>query len=155
MSVSEQRALQYRRISEADIPDLLMADQEAYPDPWTQGMFRQEVQSSVSEFFVARRDGEIVAYGGFWLALDEAHITKITVLPQHRGQGVGRELLEWLMARAEGMGANIARLEVREGNTAARALYTAAGFHPIGIRKGYYASNNESAVVMSRRLRGT
>lgn len=155
MSVSEERALHYRRIFEDDIPELLLADQEAYPDPWTTGMFLQEINNGASQFFVARLSGQIAAYGGFWLVLDEAHITKITVLPQHRGQGVGRELLDWLLRRAESMGANIARLEVRESNAAARALYEAAGFREIGIRKGYYTQNNESAVVMSLALRGT
>ena len=155
MSVSEGRALQYRRIADEDIPHLLLADQEAYPDPWTTGMFRQEIQNGASEFFVARLGGEMAAYGGFWLALDEAHITKITVLPPYRGQGLGRELLDWLLRRAEMMGANIARLEVRESNVGARALYQAAGFVEIGLRKGYYAQNNEAAVVMSCALRGT
>jgi ribosomal-protein-alanine N-acetyltransferase len=70
-------------------------------------------------------------------------------------RAVGRELLDWLLRRAESMGANIARLEVRESNAAARALYEAAGFREIGIRKGYYTQNNESAVVMSLALRGT
>lgn len=155
MSVSEERALHYRRLDDEDIAPLVAADQEAYPDPWTHGMFGQEIQNGASHFYVARLGGEIAAYGGFWLVLDEAHITKITVLPQLRGQGFGRELLEWLLRRAESLGANVARLEVRESNAAARALYGAAGFREIGIRKGYYTQNNESAIVMSRPLRGT
>jgi ribosomal-protein-alanine N-acetyltransferase len=153
MSVSEERALHYHRIQEEDIPALLAIEQEAFPDPWTQGMFRQEIDNPCSEFFVVRLDGHIAAYVGFWLVLDEAHITKVTVADAFRKQGLGREVLAWLLHRAEQMGANIARLEVRESNTAARALYAAANFTENGIRKGYYAQSNESAVVMSRTLR--
>ena len=154
MSVREELALEYLRIQESDIPELLAADQEGYPDPWTQGMFRQEIINPVSEFFVVRNDGNLVAYVGFWMALDEAHITKVTVLPAYRQRGIGREVLEWLLRRAEQMGANLARLEVRESNAPARALYVAAGFEQIGVRKGYYACDNEAAICMSKPLRG-
>lgn len=155
MSVQEAQALEFRRLSEADIPAVVEADREAYPDPWSAGMFRQEITNQCSEFFLGFQGDELVVYGGFWLLIDEAHITKVTVVEKHRRTGRGRELLHWLLQRAEAMGANLARLEVRESNTTARALYTAAGFEEIGLRRGYYAQKNEAAVVMRKPLRGT
>ena len=154
MSVREERALEFRRLCEADIEALLEIEREAYPDPWTAGMFRQEITNQCSEFFLGFCDDELVAYGGFWLIRDEAHITKVTVVPAHRQRGHGRTLLDWLLARSESMGANIARLEVRESNTPARSLYTTSGFDEIGVRRGYYAQKSEAAIVMHRYLRG-
>lgn len=154
MSVREERALDFRRLTAEDIPAVLEADREAYPDPWSAGMFQQEIQNQCSEFFLGFLEEELVVYGGFWLVIDEAHITKITVVAEHRQRGHGRELLDWLLRRAESMGANLARLEVRESNTAARSLYTAAGFEEIGIRRGYYAKKDEAAIVMRLALRG-
>lgn len=55
------------------------------------------------------------------------------VAPEAAGQGVGRALLEALVAhaRAERLGSLV--LTVTEGNEAARHLYEAAGFRSFGI----------------------
>jgi len=153
MSISEEHAVAFRRLCEEDIADLLPIEHEAYPDPWTQGMFRQELTNQTSHFHVARLGTDIVGYCGFWLALDEMHITKVTVAESYRRRGFGHTLLSWLLHHAEGLGANVARLEVRESNEAAQRLYASLGFVEIGRRKGYYTANNETAIVMSRTLR--
>ena len=43
-------------------------------------------------------------------------------------------------------------LDVRCGNTAARALYEASGFKEDGIRQRFYENPVEDAVLMSREL---
>ena len=39
-------------------------------------------------------------------------------------------------------------LEVRVTNRGAQELYRSFGFAPVGIRKNYYADDNEDAIVM-------
>lgn len=152
MSALEEHALRYERLSSIHLPTLLSIEEEAYPDPWTLGMFRQELTNDGSQFFVAFRDSTVAGYGGFWLVLDEAHITKVTVVQAYRGTGLGREVMEFLLRHASILGANTVRLEVREQNTVARALYRSLGFAEIGLRKGYYARTNETAVVMGKAI---
>lgn len=152
MSVSTR--LEFHPLALGHISQLLEMENEAYPDPWKQGMFRQEITNATSFFCVGLLEGAIVAYGGFWLLLDEAHITKVTVGLTWRGQGLGRQLMAHLIEMAESRGANAARLEVREHNVPARRLYESLGFRAVGLRKGYYAKTNETAVVMAKTLRG-
>lgn len=152
MSVSEESLVQIKRLAQEHIEPLLEIENEAYPDPWKHSMFQQEITNSTSYFYVLLREEEIVGYGGFWLMLDEAHITKVTVAGGHRGQGIGRKLMLHLLLEAEAKGANTARLEVREHNAAARGLYERLGFRAVGLRKGYYAKTNETAVVMAKSL---
>jgi ribosomal-protein-alanine N-acetyltransferase len=152
MSISEQAALRFERITREHIAQLLPIEHEAYPDPWTQGMFRQEIESRNSHFYILHLGEEIVGYGGFWLILDEAHVTKVTVAEAHRGQGYGRRLMEYLLERSAWLGGASIRLEVREQNEPALQLYTSVGFQRVGLRKGYYAKTNENAVVMFRNL---
>jgi ribosomal-protein-alanine N-acetyltransferase len=151
MSISE-RTLRFEALHEHHIDQLLAIEEEAYPDPWTPGMFRQEMINRTSHFFVAYAEEELVGYAGFWLLADEIHITKITVLSKYRRRGHGREILQHLCAAGLGMGAQSVRLEVRESNEAAQALYNALGFQNVGIRRDYYARSRESAVVMARAL---
>ena len=61
----------------------------------------------------------------------------IGVTPRHRGQGLGRRLLEQVIADAQSRGAERVFLEMRSDNDA-ESLYRAMGFKPIGRRKGYY-----------------
>ncbi|MCL4692952.1 MAG: ribosomal protein S18-alanine N-acetyltransferase, partial [Candidatus Hydrogenedentes bacterium] len=120
--------------------------------PWTEGMFRDEIRNNFSRFFVAMLDKVLVGYGGFWLVVDEAHITSVTVRDIYRGRGFGRRLVEHLLQEAEDAGARIATLEVRVSNLRARNLYLQYGFRPVGLRKNYYPKSNEDAIVMLKEL---
>ena len=92
----------------------------------------------------------LVAYGGIWLMVDEAHVTTFAVLPAWRRRGIGGRL----HAGADGavratLGAHVATLEVRLSNEAARALYQRFGFRPVGVRPRYYSDNGEDALIMT------
>lgn len=71
-------------------------------------------------------------------AADECELLSLGVAPAHRGQGIGRVLLEATIARARALAVASLFLEVAEDNQVARRLYTEAGFRPIGRRPGYY-----------------
>jgi len=152
MSVSEERAVSFQRICRDHTEALLAIEQEAYPDPWTPGMFGQEIIGPNSHFYVAERAGEIIGYAGFWLLLDEAHVTKVTVAEAYRGQGLGVVLMDYITERAIALGAKTMRLEVRASNAPAQRLYSGLNFAQAGVRKNYYARAGEDAVVMVRDL---
>lgn len=149
MTGPRQTVLRITRLSHEHIPLLVPLEVEAYPEPWTHGLFRQEVENGASYFVVASIAEDIVAYGGFWMLLDEAHLTKVTVAPAFRRHGLGERLMQHLIRRAQQAGALLMRLEVRESNLPARQLYEKLGFQQTGLRKGYYAKTNEAAVVMT------
>ncbi len=151
-NVTDISALVYVPLAKEHLPLLLPVEHEAYPDPWTQGMFLQEIRNGASHFFLVFHDDTLVAYGGFWLLLDEIHITKLTVVAAHRRAGLGGALMGFLEANGQEVGGTTIRLEVRESNVAARTLYARAGFQEIGVRKKYYAATGENAVVMAKHL---
>jgi ribosomal-protein-alanine N-acetyltransferase len=133
--------------------DAVMAiEQEAYPDAWSRGMFEDEMRNPLSVFYVVVSEKTIIGYGGFWLILDEAHITSVTVRREERGRGLGRGILRRLLDAATEQGARRVTLEVRESNTTARRLYVSEGFEEVGRRRKYYPKSGEDAVVMARTL---
>ena len=93
--------------------------------------------------------GEMVGYGGISLVADEAEIITVAVAPAFRRQGIARCLMESMLRLAEDARASV-YLEVRESNIPARKLYAALGFSEIGVRKNYYTSPRENAVLMMR-----
>lgn len=67
-----------------------------------------------------------------------ARLYSIATLPSARGKGVGRRLMDALEAAARKRGCNRLRLEVREKNRPAIALYEALGYQRIGRYEDYY-----------------
>jgi ribosomal-protein-alanine N-acetyltransferase len=91
----------------------------------------------------------ILGYAGFWLMVDEAHISTIAVRPDWRGLGLGELLLAAMLERATGLEADRATLEVRVSNITAQNLYHKYGFRRAGLRRRYYRDNDEDALIMS------
>jgi ribosomal-protein-alanine N-acetyltransferase len=83
---------------------------------------------------------------------DEMEILDVAVLPSSRRRGVARFLVSLALRRAARAGAGTAFLEVRAGNSGARALYAGLGFREAGVRRSYYREPVEDAVLM--RLEG-
>jgi len=94
-------------------------------------------------------DEVITGFAGFWIMVDEAHITSIASRAIYRGQGIGELLLQTIIDMAAERKARIVTLEVRVSNSIAQNLYTKYGFNQVGLRRGYYSDNREDALIMS------
>ena len=94
-------------------------------------------------------DGDLLGYGGISLVADEAEIITVAVDPRYRRRGIARCLMEHMLRLADQARASV-YLEVRESNIPARKLYAALGFSDAGVRKNYYTSPRENAVLMMR-----
>lgn len=91
----------------------------------------------------------LVGLVGLWFVMDEAHIVIIGNRPSDRRKGIGELLLIAAMEAGIARGSRVVTLEVRGSNEIARALYHKYGFREVGVRKRYYADNNEDAVIMT------
>ena len=147
-----EQGLVFQRFTAEYLPNVLFIESESYPEPWTHGMFRQELTNPNSYIYIALQGESLIGYAGFWLVLDEAHITRVTVAAKYRNMGYGRAITEYMLERAFDLGASLARLEVREANEPARALYDRLGFVVEGKRLGYYQRTNENALLMLKRF---
>lgn len=91
----------------------------------------------------------LIAYGGFWLMVDEAHISTVATHPQWRRRGIGELLLLAMIDAATEIGARWMTLEARVSSVAAQALYRKYGFDVTGTRRNYYSDNGEDALIMT------
>lgn len=145
-------AVSFRRMSEADIDQVLKVEYAAYSHPWTRGIFLDGLKSY--DCWLMFEGCQQVGHGVIQLILDEAHLLNITVKPESQGRGLGLHLLEHLMKQARTMGAGECFLEVRDSNRAAYRLYERFGFNEIGRRRDYYPAvgGREDAIVMACTL---
>ncbi len=74
--------------------------------------------------------GVVTAFAGYstFAAKPRWNIHDVAVNPSGRGKGVGRAMLERVLADAEQAGAVAVSLEVRHDNAPARHLYASLGF---------------------------
>lgn len=132
-----------------DVDDVLEIEKKCFSIPWTREAFAMEIKKNkLSRYIVVQEDHQVVAYGGMWMILDEAHITNIAVHPEYRGKGYGKRIVKALIDRAREEGIFKITLEVRKSNEAALNLYKKYGFKACGIRPRYYQDNGEDGVIM-------
>ena len=133
-----------------DLAEVQQIEQASFSTPWPENAYRSELLTNrLASYLVARLEGRIVAYGGMWLMVDEAHITTFAVHPGYRRRRIGERMLLAFLDLARERHAREATLEVRLSNLAARRLYEKYGFRPVGLRPRYYSENNEDALIMT------
>jgi [ribosomal protein S18]-alanine N-acetyltransferase len=141
--------LEIRRLTYADLPQIIAIERRAFPTPWSLAMFVLELSKPAGVCLTALRDGQMLGYlicsryDTVW------HIMNVAVDPDRRREGIATAMLADLLRRIDVSGARFT-LEVRESNTGAIALYERFGFAPAGRRRRYYQDNGEDAVVMWR-----
>jgi ribosomal-protein-alanine N-acetyltransferase len=103
---------------------------------------------------VADSGGKVAGFAvASWLRHEAvAEVEGLFVDLDYRRQGVGSALIAACMTWAAKAGASKVRLEVRASNTAAHALYRRHGFSPAGVRRAYYSSPVEDALVLQAPL---
>nr|WP_202890116.1 GNAT family N-acetyltransferase [Actinopolymorpha rutila] len=89
----------------------------------------------------------IAGYASLLAVAATADVQRIAVRPDRRREGIGRALLDALLAQARVRGCAEALLEVRHDNAAALAMYEATGFEQIARRRGYYHGVADALVL--------
>lgn len=139
-----------RRMVLEDVEAVHEIERGCFAVPWSHESFVREVtENKCARYIVAEVDGEVIAYAGVWLIIDEAHVTNIAVREDFRGRGFGEMVTRAMMQTAADEGCLWMTLEVRRSNLAAQSLYHKVGFIDVGYRKRYYEDNHEDALIMA------
>jgi ribosomal-protein-alanine N-acetyltransferase len=118
---------------------------------WTPARVQHFITGPESSVVVARRERQVAAFAIMHFGDDVAHLNLLAVAPEHRRQGLGRQLVGWLTETAVEAGVFRINLELRLRNEPARIFYERLGFEQLGVVQGYY-QGREAALRMSSRL---
>ena len=143
-------------MTEEDIEAVGALEEQCFDDPWSRGTFRNELANNQLSFYWVLRPSSaaamlppILAYGGYWLMGDEAHIVNVATHPDVRRRGYGEITVMGMVEAAQRAGAQLVTLEVRMSNRVAQKLYAKLGFVEVGERRRYYNDNGEDALLMT------
>lgn len=148
--------LDIRRLTYADLPQVIAIERRAFPTPWSLAMFVLELSKPGGVCLAARREDRLVGYAICSRFEDVWHLMNIAVDPLALRRGIGSELLRGVLSRI-GDESRLT-LEVRPSNSVAISMYEQFGFLPAGTRRRYYQDNGEDALIMWRTpatLRGS
>ena len=138
------------QIEVSDFDRLYEIEQQAHLVPWSLGTLKNNQGERYLNLKLIENN-QIIGFAICQTVLDEANLFNIAILPSHQGNGLGKLLLNELIARLKEKGVQTLWLEVRESNPA-RFLYEKIGFNEVDIRKNYYpkpSGGRENAVVMA------
>src|SRR6202049_1972301 len=100
---------------------------------WTPARVQRFISGAETSVVVARRELRLPAFAIMHFGGDVAHLNLLAVAPEHRRQGLGRRLMQWLTTTAIEAGVFRVNLELRTHNEAARIFYERLGFAQLGI----------------------
>lgn len=150
------QTLSFAPMSSEDLAAVDLIEQSSFPSPRSTALYRLELtQNRLAHYAVIKPAllhsvlPQVLAYGGYWLTGDEAHVVVIATALQWRRHGLGGWLLLEMAATARSQGALSLTLEVRDGNYAARRFYANLGFEEVGLRKRYYTDTGEDAHLLT------
>jgi len=101
-------------------------------------MVKSHLNSPNSATLIKTVNGVPAGYAAGIRLDHESELYRIAVLPDYRGQGLGKELLLRFLEKCK----TAVFLEVRSKNTAAIRLYESVGFIETGRRRGYYGDDD-------------
>ena len=151
----------------ADDVDRIMAVMEASFDPefgeaWNRRQVEDALLLGQTHYLLIDHQGHQPPLAdhaaGFALSrtgYEEEELLLFAVIPDCRGRGLGKALLERLAVASRSRGAERMLLEMREGNPAER-LYRNFGFQTIGLRANYYrlaSGGRANAITFCLELR--
>ena len=143
--------LAIRRLTYADLPQVIAIERRAFPTPWSLAMFVLELSKPSGICLAAVRDSQVAGYlicsryDTVW------HVMNVAVDDRRRRAGIATAMLDHLFAEADKPGEQYT-LEVRVSNEPAIRMYESFGFRPAGRRRGYYHDNKEDALIMWRTV---
>ncbi len=139
-----------RKADEKDAYILSLIDKECLAaECWSENVFSENLRRNDSMTLIAECNGETAGFINVSVVFPEADINTVAVLPLFRRKGIADILLSGVFSELSEV--EDFHLEVRESNIPAISLYKKNGFETDGIRKNFYSSPSENAILMTKR----
>ena len=142
-----------KRAKLSDLERIFQIEQSIFSPFWSKEILKNEMERENSFFLIACEDDVVCGYAVMDHVLDEGSLLKIATAIDKREKGIATFLLNELIKIANDEKLSFITLEVRESNKKALSIYEKAGFKKAGVRKNYYKTPLENALILTKELR--
>ncbi len=141
-------------ITSGQIDDFFSMDRDFFPNPWSRDQW-SGLKSSDNQVLYFEKDHQSKIRCFALYAVNEleslCHLYKILVLPQYRGLGVAKKIMDFALKDLRDGGLKSVYLEVSTSNSVAISFYKGFGFKILVEKKKFY-ENGDNAFAMQRML---
>ena len=127
--------------NQTEIETMISWDKAYFPTPWTD---KQWFDLGKEEDYLLALTSQGFALFKLFKIEGLAHLLKVVTLPESRGQGLGKALLQDSLLRICELGLQRFYLEVEEGNLPAQKLYQSLGFKNLHLIKNFYGQGRHA-----------
>ena len=152
-AVLQQATIVFRPMSEMDLEQVMVIEESVYEFPWSIGIF-QDCLSVGYCCWILEQEDSVSGYGIMSVLAGEAHILNLCIKSELQNNGLGKEMIDYLIELAKVHHADVMFLEVRPSNGQALKIYEKSGFDEVGSRKDYYPAKfgREDALILAKQL---
>lgn len=119
---------------------------------WTPSQTQADFNYPYAEYYLLLAGENPVGYVGLHKVFEEVTFNQVYIDEQHRRQGLGKQLLSFVLDQLKARKVSRIFLEVRASNQAAISLYQILGFECLVRRSNYYCEPTEDALIMQKQL---
>ncbi|MFH1327941.1 MAG: N-acetyltransferase [Candidatus Bathyarchaeota archaeon] len=156
------RNYKIRRFTEKDVRQVMDINLNCLPENYSINFYLELYRVYPNTFIVAEHDAKVVGYVMFRIEsgfseinrlrfAKKGHLVSIAILPEHRGKGLGTNIMMVALDESKRYGCSETYLEVRPSNSNAIALYEKLGYSFIKEISSYYF-DGENASEMGKKL---
>jgi len=138
-------------MAKSDLPEV-WAIEKTLPGAWTISLLNEEFALPYGWRFIVKSGDALLGYIFGVVIKDEGEIRKLAVAADYRRLGMADKLLTTAIQYLTAHQTGICFLEARQRNTAALKLYMKHGFQQVGIRKSYYTSPCDNAIMLRKDI---
>lgn len=142
--------MEYVQMTAGHVRQVAALEKACFSDPWSERSVASELENPLALWLVALDGDTVAGYVGSQSVMGEADMMNLAVRSDYRRQGIGKALVQELIAALKNRGVSSLALEVRASNTPARMLYEAVGFRQVGRRPRYYRNPKEDALILRK-----
>ena len=139
-----------KKMEEHHLDAVLFIEQNSFTHPWSKSSFESELEKDSSYSYIAVENDVVIGYAVMSTVLDQGDLLIIAVDENHRRKGVAKALFDKLCEKAKELSLAYITLEVRSSNISAIKLYESLSFEKVAVRKNYYSTPTEDAVLMTK-----
>lgn len=120
--------------------------------PWTIKQIEETLGTDYTLVTYATIAHQVVGFIMASVTFDMADVFMVVVSADFKKRAIGTKLFDAFIGYCAEAEIHEIILEVRASNAPAIALYERVGFQTIGLRKAYYSSPIEDAIIMKRNI---
>lgn len=147
-STNHVEQYQIRAMTMSDIPLVIPIDQATWGDQsWPVEEFLTILTDPLYQCWILECLGHaypIVGYGFQRSSNGTSHITNLCLHPDHRGRGLGKDLLRHMINYARSLNLSTIELQVSTCNIPAYTLYVKHGFVVRHLLESYYSEDDDA-----------